>query len=731
MLRLQSVVLSLFFVFIGFADELLHAEAPRVLPKGKLPNDSRLQPPKDLNGYFPFKPAANKQEWQKRAAKLRRRILVDTGLWPMPTKTPLNAKIHGRVDKDDYTVERVYFESMPGFYVTGSLYRPKNVMGKRPAVLCPHGHWSNGRFYDAGEKRAAEQIAKGAEKMEEAARSPLQARCVHLARMGCVVFHYDMIGYADSTQISFQLAHRFAKQRPEMNSKENWGLFSPQAESRLQSIMGLQTYNSVRALDFLESLDDVDPKRLAVTGASGGGTQTFMISAIDPRVAVSMPCVMVSTAMQGGCTCENCCLLRIDHGNVDFAAMFAPKPLGLTAADDWTKEMSTKGFPELKRHYAMFGAEDNVMLNNHIEFKHNYNLVNRTAMYGWFNKHLKLDANTNERDFKRLSTEEMTVWNDDHPQPEGGDSFERKLLRWWNDDSNNQLARVAPKDEQSLAKYREVVGGGVDAIIGRRLPDPKQLEYDQSIKEDFGGYIRMAGLLRNKQYGEELPVLFLYPKEWNGHVVIWIDAQGKAGLYNDGGKLKDGVAGLIDEGATVVGADLLYQGEFLTDGKPLEKTRRVQNPREAAAYTFGYNHTLFARRVHDVLTLIAFARNHELEPSHVHLVGLEGAGHWVAAARAQAGDTVDKAAIDTGGFRFADVRQIPSPDFLPGGAKYGDLPAMLALSAPNALWLAGEDMKATALIRSAYKSAGAKESFTESKALAKEKSKAAVKWLLQ
>ena len=101
-------------------------------------------------------------------------------------------------------------------------------------------------------------------------------------------------------------------------------------------------------MDFLTSLPDVDPERIAVTGASGGGTQTFILSAIDPRVKVSIPCVMVSTAMQGGCTCENASLLRIDTGNVEFAALFAPKPLCLIAANDWTKEMATKGFPNCR-----------------------------------------------------------------------------------------------------------------------------------------------------------------------------------------------------------------------------------------------------------------------------------------------------------------------------------------------------------------------------------------------
>ncbi|HAO96230.1 MAG TPA: acetylxylan esterase, partial [Verrucomicrobiales bacterium] len=111
-------------------------------------------------------------------------------------------------------------------------------------------------------------------------------------------------GYCDNDQISYELAHRFSKQRPEMISEKNWGLYSPQAESHLQSIMMLQTWNSIRAIDFLQSLPEVDPGRIAVTGASGGGTQTFALSALDPRVTVSMPAVMVGTAMQGGCTCE-------------------------------------------------------------------------------------------------------------------------------------------------------------------------------------------------------------------------------------------------------------------------------------------------------------------------------------------------------------------------------------------------------------------------------------------
>ena len=478
------------------------ADSPRVLPEGETPDDWRLEPLKDLNGYFPFAPPADKAHWNRRAERVRRQLKVALGIWPEPTRTPLNAVVHGKIDQGDYTVEKVLFESVPGYFVTGNLYRPKGFQGRRPGILCPHGHWSQGRFYDAGEEGVKKQIAEGGEKYEEGGRSPLQSRCITLARLGCVVFHYDMLGYADSKQLSFELVHRFAKQRPEANSKTEWGFFSPQAESHLQSVMGLQIWSGIRALDFLETLDDVDKRRLAVTGASGGGTQTMILGAVDPRPVTIVPAVMVSTAMQGGCTCENASLLRVGTGNVEFAALFAPKPQLLTAADDWTREMETKGFPELVQHYELFDAVENVALSAPLKFKHNYNYVNRAAMYHWFNKHLELGAEEPivEQDYERLSPDEMTVWNDDHPRPEGGDAFERQLLAWLTADTQKQLNALVPTDEKSLRQFKEIVGGGIDIVIGRDLPEPKHIEYKQAYKNDHGDYLEMAGLLTYKNH---------------------------------------------------------------------------------------------------------------------------------------------------------------------------------------------------------------------------------------
>jgi dienelactone hydrolase len=666
------------------------AGAPRVLPEGKLPQDARLQPLKDLDGYFPFTPPTSKEAWAKRAERVRRQILVAQGLWPMPTKTPLNAVIHGKIDQGEYTVEKVYFESAPGFFVTGNLYKPATITGKVPAVLFAHGHWKDARLSEAGEAEVLNEIATGQERFLEGGRSRFQSMCVQLARMGCIVWQWDMLSDSDSKQLSDQLVHRFAKQRPEMNTTENWGLYSPQAEAHLQSIMGLQTLNAIRSLDFLLSLPEVDAERIAMTGASGGGTQTMLLSAIDPRVKLSFPAVMVSTAMQGGCTCENACLLRVGTGNIEFAALFAPKPQGMTTANDWTKEMSTKGFPELKELYKLLGAPNNVMLHRGEHFPHNYNAVARSAFYGWLNKHFKLGFKEPviERDYQRLSKEQLTVWNAQHPAPkEAGDEFERKLLRWLHDDAQKQVAEAAPSPE----RFREMVGGAWEVVIGRTMAEAGDVQWEMLHKTDRGAWIEMSGLLRNKTHGEELPAVFAYPKEWQGTTTIGLSSKGKSGLFTANGDLEPEAQELLNAGTTVVGIDLLHQGEFLADGQKFARTGRVKNPREAAPYTFGYNHAVLAQRVQDVLTLVKFVQTHERPSKRIQLLALDGTGLIAAAAAAICGDALHDLAIDdTQGFRFGQVLDLHDPNFLPGGAKYGDVPGLLRLAGDKSPWIRGE-----------------------------------------
>lgn len=725
-MKFRSSLLGTLLLCLATAPSL--PGAPRVLPEGALPKDARLQPLKDLDGYFPFTPPASRVEWEKRAEVVRRQILVSQGLWPMPTKTPLNAVRHGKMDRGEYTVEKVYFESAPGFFVTGNLYRPKNITGQAPGVLFAHGHWADARLSETSENELRNEIANGEERFERGGRSRFQSMCVQLARMGCVVWQWDMLGNSDARQISSQLAHGFAKQRPEMNTTENWGLYSPQAETHLQSIMGLQTLNSIRSLDFLLGLPEVDPERIAITGASGGGTQTMLLAGIDDRVKLSFPAAMVSTAMQGGCTCENASLLRVGTGNIEFAALFAPKPQGMTTANDWTKEMAAKGFPELKQLYGLMGAPNHLMLKRGEHFPHNYNAVSRSAFFTWLNRHFKLGQKEPviESDYEPLSREELSVWNNQHPQPRAADpDFERQLLRWLHEDAQKQLAA----EQTTPERFRKAYGSAFEIILGNRWAEAGRGELEVLHQSDQSAWVEKRGLIKYQH--EQLPAIIISPKTGNGHFVLWLSSEGKSALYTRNGSVTPEVSRLLHAGATVVGVDLFYQGEFLADGRPLVKTPRVKNPREAAAYTFGYNYSVFAQRARDVVSVVKFLRNEEPSLKQLTVLGLEEAGPWVAAARAQCGSAIDQAVMDTGGFRFGQVLDLHDPGFLPGGAKYGDLPALIALGAPGRAWIAGETEEALSLAQAQYRAAHAGQNLTRFSGEAPQTRAAALDWVLR
>jgi len=755
--RLFSFIVSVLAMQFVFSSTATLSAAPRALPVGEVPADVRLGALKNLDGYFPFVPSESPQQWQPRAEYLRKQILVSQGLWPMPTRTPINAIVHSKSDMGDYTIEKVFLESYPGHYVTGSLYRPagdalkhaqkqaKNN-GKLPGILCPHGHWPNGRFLDQGEGNAKKYVERGEEFSVDSGRSPLQARCVQLARLGCVVFHYDMLGYADSVQFPL---HRPGV-RPHMNSDKpgQWGYTAPQAELHLQNMMGLQTYNSIAALDFVASLSDVDSERLAVTGASGGATQTFLLAGVDDRIKVAFPAVMVSTAMQGGCNCENAPYLRINTGNIEFAALLSPRPVAMTAANDWTKEMMAKGYPELQQHFKMMGVPDHVLCVAYLQYGHNYNYPSRQVMYKWFNEHLKLghDKPEVERDFKYQTASDLTVWTGDRAKPTGdnaNENYEKSLLKWMTDDRVKQLAELEPSDDASLTRYKYVIGGGWDVLIGRQVRH-KSVEWELKNKTLRDGVLEMTGLLHDREKDEHVPALFLYPKQnWNKKVVIWIDGRdGKASLYQSGGqndgKLRPDAKAILDTGTSICAIDLLYTGEYLKEGQqpPTKQTIFGYGDGKQAwmkftGYTYGYNHPLFAKRVHDVMAAISLVHNHERTPDAVDLIGVNGGGAIALAARAQAGNLIRRCAVDTEGFRFGKIAEMDDVNFVPGASAYGDLPGLMALSAPGELWVAGEGDKLPTIVMKAF-AAGEKASALNTFS-GKQESVIpdAVKWLLR
>ena len=657
------------------------------------PTAATPTPPKTLNDYFPFTPPKTKAEWAKRREELREQVLVSQGLWPMPEKTPLNPVVHGKIERDGYTIEKVYFASTPGHYVSGNLYRPTGTpAGQRAGVLSPHGHAANGRLHESTDARIASDFAIGAETDRDAARYYHQARCANLAMLGFVVFHYDMVGYADSTAIP----HRE-------------GFKDAAAELRLQSFMGLQTWNSIRALDFLTGLPDVDPKRIGVTGASGGGTQTFMLCAVDDRPAAAFPAVMVSTAMQGGCVCENASYLRVDTGNVELAALFAPKPLAMSAADDWTKEIMTKGFPELKQLCKVLGDPGNVAAKAWLKFPHNYSQPSREFMYSWFSEHLLgKPGEVKEKPFVPVPPKELSVYDADHPRPADELSAD-KLREEMAAASDAQMAKLTPTDAESLAKFREVVGPALRVMVGDGLPAEVTIRSEiraaiSGTRTDFDLTIGRSGsedvvpIAGNSAHTRGSKFDFTQPLD---RAIVWVHPKGKASL-DDGGPTAQR---LLAAGLTVFAPDVLGTGDSPLPGFTVTAP---QHGHVFAGYTYGYNRTLLANRVRDVLTTIAFIKS-KMKAKDVSLVGWGEFGPVAVLASALAGDAVTRTAADIHKFRFDKITKLDDPMMLPGAVKYGGLGAFLALCSPQAVLAyntAGTGIDTPA--KAAYEAAGAK-----------------------
>ena len=635
--------------------------------------DPRLSTFRTLYQGAGFTPPSSKEEWQKRAGYLREQVLVSAGLWPLPPKVDLKATIHGKIDRGDYTVEKVSFQSHPGFYVTGSLYRPKGKTGPFPGVLSPHGHWANGRFNETPEKEIDAQIKSGVEKDPVAAKYVLQARCANLAKLGCVVFHYDMVGYADADEQHFP--HRKT-------------LVDAEADLNLQSIFGLQTWDSIRSLDFLLSLPDVDKDRIACTGASGGGTQTFIMMTIDDRLKVAAPVCMISAGdHQGGCVCENNALLRIGTDNVELSSTFAPRPfIHPTATGDWTKDYLEKGYPETVGVYRLFGAEENVKA---VRFNagHNYALGNREAMYNFFNTHLKLGATepVREQKFEAIAPKDLSVFDDAHPRP--GDSIDvAGLKKYLAGVAKKQMEELRPKDAGSLADFREVMEPALRHMVATAMPKSEDVII---VREEGRAIISRSGS------AERLPVALLHPTQERQAVTIVIHPSGKAGIFDANIEPTALAKALVAKGHLVAAPDIFMTGS-LSGPNPLS-TSKVE-------FFAGYNRTVIANRVHDILTEIAAAKKVSEE---VNLVGLEGAGPWVLLARALAGDAVKRTVVDANGFDFASVKDRSDFNFLPGGLRYGGLYNLGALSAPGEMLIYNVGDADTSALLAAYKAAGA------------------------
>jgi len=652
------IALTLLFAAIAYAQQIPDA-------------DARFQV-RNTNTHLDFKPYPSREAWEARALDLRRQVLMSAGLWPMPERTPLNAQVFDKLARDGYSIEKAYFESYPGFYCTGNLYRPiptEKRPGPFPGVWSPHGHWAYGRLHH-----------------DEVGSIP--ARAINLARQGYVVFTPDMVGYNDSQQIS----HQFGSKREQL-----WGV----------NVLGLQLWNSIRGLDFLQSLPDVDGKRLVATGASGGGTQTFLLTAVDDRIAAAVPVNMISASMQGGSNCENAANLRLDTFNVEVGALAAPRPLLMVAATgDWTKNTPKEEFPAIQSIYRLLGAEDKVQMRQ-FNAPHNYNRDSREAMYAFFGQWVLADkdaAHFKERNVRVDFPSDMLVFYG-RQRPPG--VTEQTLAEQRIAVAERQLAALKPADAAGLARFREVMGVALRQSLAARVPPAAEAVISVTVNSSA----TVENLLLGRSgRGDHIPAaLWLPPKRRAGKpvpvpVVFLVHPDGKNAA-----------------GSSPLAAELLRRGSavFSIDAFQTGEHRGTRDTSDRMFTT--YNRTDDAERVQDVLTALTYLNGRKqlqqdarakplgaVELGEVSLVGMDRAGLWVLLARPLAPqDFAARTAADAGQFDTENDAAYLEKLFIPLIRRAGDFRSATALIAPAPLLIhnTGTAFKAD-WARDAYRAAG-------------------------
>jgi dienelactone hydrolase len=565
----------------------------------------------------------SRDAWLERAAFLRRQILSSAGLLPMPEKRPLNAQIFGKIERDGYTIEKVLLETLPGFYLGGNLYRPLGRQGPFPGIVSPHGHWHYGR-------------------LENTATVSVPGRAINLARQGFVVFSYDMIGQNDTNQIP----HHWGDERYDL-----WSI----------GPMGIQLWNSIRSVDFLSSLTDVDANRLGVTGASGGGTQTFFLMAVDERIKAAVPVNMISATSQGG-VCENAPNLRAgwtDFSNMVVGALMAPRPmLVVSTSGDWTSATPTEVFPAIQSIYRLLGAENNVE-NAHFDYPHNYNKDSREAMYRFFGA--RLQANTNpvlEQAFRvEFPNDLLALFG--RARPAGAITSLDELVENRIRDARQMTARLEPRDAAALATARAAFAERLAFSLLAFRPGTAELRAEKG--EALPGGEKL--FIGREGKGDRVPAVWLSPAKAHASMppTLVVHPQGLSWVTSS-----PLVKSILSRGGAVMGIDAFQTGSAIA-------------PRDTANRAYlHFNQTNDANRVQDILTALEYLRSRSTSQT-VNLVGLDIAGVWSYFARALAGEGVSLAA-DLARFGADTDAEYQKRFFIPGIRKAGDFHAASVLN---------------------------------------------------
>jgi len=612
------------------------------------PGDTRHELERDTDTVFPMTEFESIEEWEAYADALRQRVLVSAGLWPMPDRTPLNAMVVDVAEHEDYVVSAVHFEAYPGFLVTGNLYRPKGD-GPFPAIINPHGHWDVGRFADSE-------------------RGSVPARAITFAKMGIVAFTYDMVGYNDSRQLPRSWGHSGGNVPEEERKRQHLWSIHP---------FGVQLWSSIRALDFVESLPYVDGNRLGCTGASGGGTQTFVLNAIDPRVKVSAPVNMISHTMQGGCPCENAPLIRIAASNMEIGAIFAPKPmLMVSATGDWTKLTPSVEYPAIKGVYALYGAEDNVH-NVHIDAGHNFNKASREAVYRHFGRYLLNEPDKykdfTEPEYEIEPTETLNVFPGDGTAE--GYPGKDEIIANLKEIMKTKWAAELPTTYTEAQPFRQKHADAFGNIFGVSPVSPIEPAGSPGKHIEGEEYTATTVVVRVEDTGAGVPMVLFIPQDrTDTPPALIVHGDGKRALTDPSGEAPGAlIEVLLGEGKVVAVIDPFLVGDQRDD-------------RQYGRFPDTFQPTDTAWRVQDIIAATKWLNTWDEDHHSVDLIGLGDAGVWAMFAAAL--DTgIARTVADLNGFNPANDEEWVERHYLPSVRAMGDVLTAAYLIRPRGLWV--------------------------------------------
>jgi cephalosporin-C deacetylase-like acetyl esterase len=347
------------------------------------------------------------KEWQERRPRLWQEYLDMLGLWPLPEKTPLHATVTGMLEHEGVVIEKLHFQSKPGLYVSGNLYRPKKSDGKLPGVLYVCGHSGRGRD---GNKTA------------------FQDHGLWFANNGYVCLLIDTLQLGEIPGV-----HHGTYGRPYLHLK-NYGIKDKDVVANRwwwQALgytpAGVECWNGVRGIDYLISRPDVDAERIAVTGISGGGAATFWIAAADERVKCAVPVsgmsdlesYVTNKVINGHC---DCMFLVNSYGWewTTIAALVAPRPLLFANSDNdriFPMDGNRRIIERLRQLYKLYGKSE--LVDEYVSTGgHDYRPDLRVAIFKWINKHIKGDtSDVKDADFKPLPGKELRVFPEDKDIP--------------------------------------------------------------------------------------------------------------------------------------------------------------------------------------------------------------------------------------------------------------------------------------------------------------------------